>query len=687
MISFDYTLQIDMGTKKTLHVPNEEIPTKLKNIFKIRGPNSSGKSTLMNIIAMAAHGNSNTNLPESIKTRIRDLNSAEYKELEFTIEMEDPVTKTRLKATKKKGIEIDVRESIDGKDFKIVTADAFVQKYNLIYDLPENPIGRLKELTNEIKSLQNEHSSNIEGFQSYIENVSRKAKGARDEAEIERAREKWKNLEAKLDELDREGLEKRGKIIEQLYYAMKVGESQTAFQQKEKSYKAFEDFKQSRKRCNSDADSKYDSEVRGINTKLVSLGITRNRICKNLESMLLEEIAKELRSYTFEKCINAGGVPNKFIADLSTVENEIEGLKTSSSDNMEVKLIEDLIMILDGYSNKNLSVLNYGAVDELKKRLESEHGRLTDKKIDAGLISEIKKDLRGIRGEVLDINTRISNLVKPKVLDVDQRGVREYERVETEFNDAKGKRTQILSEAKPHNVTLDNYTIIKQNSLKELGNEFSNKNINYVEIEMRRVKSASAHLKEEYAQLEKEVKEARREHEMLDSREDHKYRSRVGDLNKIQNELLGLRLSFNDAEKKIKAIVNKNYGAYGKDDPFFARVWNYLGKRIGFIQHLRDSYEVESINVIEDVVVTVDGTIIRMNDMGTGQTQLSYLMGLLSADDDRMIIALFDEVSTMDSRTMSKIIERFEELQKEGKLMIGMTVMPADEMEVEQFGL
>ena len=73
--------------------------------------------------------------------------------------------------------------------------------------------------------------------------------------------------------------------------------------------------------------------------------------------------------------------------------------------------------------------------------------------------------------------------------------------------------------------------------------------------------------------------------------------------------------------------------------------------------------------------------------MGTGQSQLSYLKGLLSADDDRMIIALFDEVSTMTDSTLGVLLNEFEILQKKGKLMVGMTVSPADKIKVDQYGI
>ena len=61
-------------------------------------------------------------------------------------------------------------------------------------------------------------------------------------------------------------------------------------------------------------------------------------------------------------------------------------------------------------------------------------------------------------------------------------------------------------------------------------------------------------------------------------------------------------------------------------------------------------------------------------------------MSKLQTDDDRPIIALFDEVSTMTNKTQEDIFEKFVELQKQGKLMVGMMNMPSDEKKVTSFG-
>ena len=69
--------------------------------------------------------------------------------------------------------------------------------------------------------------------------------------------------------------------------------------------------------------------------------------------------------------------------------------------------------------------------------------------------------------------------------------------------------------------------------------------------------------------------------------------------------------------------------------------------------------------------------------MGTGESQLAYITGLLNSDDDRITIALFDEIDHMDPIIISKIQHQLKSLFDEGKLLIGIMAAPAAGTEVE----
>lgn len=194
-------------------------------------------------------------------------------------------------------------------------------------------------------------------------------------------------------------------------------------------------------------------------------------------------------------------------------------------------------------------------------------------------------------------------------------------------------------------------------------------------------------LKEERDEISKRMNLRKHEIEVAESKTTSPFIDYDSEIKILKNEIFNLMSSFHTANRKLEAIVNKKYGSYQKDDSFFRSVWVYLGNRLKNIKHLDKEYVASEVNLIDGYILTEDGTKIYLSDMGTGQSQLSYLKSLLSADDDRMIIALFDEVATMTDSTLEDLFQKFEELQKDGKLMVGMTVSPADNIEVKSYGI
>ncbi len=70
--------------------------------------------------------------------------------------------------------------------------------------------------------------------------------------------------------------------------------------------------------------------------------------------------------------------------------------------------------------------------------------------------------------------------------------------------------------------------------------------------------------------------------------------------------------------------------------------------------------------------------------MGTGQGQSAYLLGLLNTNDNRKIIALFDEVAMMDFFSLEPIYKKFKDLYDADRLLVGIVVKMADEIKITE---
>ena len=136
-------------------------------------------------------------------------------------------------------------------------------------------------------------------------------------------------------------------------------------------------------------------------------------------------------------------------------------------------------------------------------------------------------------------------------------------------------------------------------------------------------------------------------------------------------------------EKNIRDDYDHNPKLY---DP----IWEYIGHRLGTVRDKGREYNVKSVNLLiesKGLITTEDGVEIHIGAMGTGEGQLSYIRGLLSNEDGRMMIVLLDEIGNMSNANVELVIERMKEIQSDGRLMAGVMVRPGDVLEVTTYGL
>ena len=87
MIKYDYTLKRDEEDEKNTYTP--QFSKELGNLVEIQAPNSSGKSTILNAIALAFYGYDNENIDQELRSEIRNLVEMPHQNIEFEIELED----------------------------------------------------------------------------------------------------------------------------------------------------------------------------------------------------------------------------------------------------------------------------------------------------------------------------------------------------------------------------------------------------------------------------------------------------------------------------------------------------------------------------------------------------------------------------------------------------------------------
>jgi len=166
-IEYDYEIDRDEGDGMVKYRP-DKIPKKLPELAYIKGIQSGGKSTLLNLVALGFYGEKNDRLALSLKEKLQRLKNSNYQKIRFDIKIYDKNNNVILQSKKNDfNSEIEVYENHGGA-MRRVDADHFFVDYNLIYDIPENPMSRLKDLTNEIRDLQGRCITSIGGLENQI---------------------------------------------------------------------------------------------------------------------------------------------------------------------------------------------------------------------------------------------------------------------------------------------------------------------------------------------------------------------------------------------------------------------------------------------------------------------------------------------------------------------------------------
>ena len=99
MIEYDYIIERDEGNEIKKFRP-DKIPKKLENLSYIEGPNSSGKSTLLNIIALGFYGLNNNRLNPALQDKLKNLVNSKHQKLTFSIKIKKKDTSLEITSEK-----------------------------------------------------------------------------------------------------------------------------------------------------------------------------------------------------------------------------------------------------------------------------------------------------------------------------------------------------------------------------------------------------------------------------------------------------------------------------------------------------------------------------------------------------------------------------------------------------------
>ena len=680
MIHVDYEVRTKQGNRESLHVPDKKIGDIDGNIMIIEGPNSSGKSTLMNLIAIGAYGEDDESLSQSMRSNLHELTGSSYRDISFDIIIKDPKTGHELQFIRKSGS----NENLVLEDGEPLDKQQFRQRYNLIYDIPEDPTARLKDISKMIRDDHRMLQQRVSEFNSYVGGIWAPISGKHTEEEIKQIKIDIIGAEKELEELknksiDGEKVSKINQIIALRTYLgleKKSNELQTNIdfekkkpsadvtetQYRQKYVKFVESLESIQPRGRSNAEITGDSQIMQAYDKVERMWASVNVEDLSQTSVTLSNYLSAVMNVldiipdTTEEAVNLD-IVNKAIEAISRIdENERIG---------NIGSISDILQALNEYRN--------GLVDQ---RILNAYGKLKSE------MSKIKNNIPNLimRADNLSKVTRSGSTSKYRNEDQIQIWTSDLEKVTTNMK-------KVISELRVNGV------VPSQAEFKRLCEEFSvSTSVTQEEID----KLASTYADEatktqrDIDRLSKYIASQKSIVEQYENGEKPAYQDDRDKVKLVLNAIRSIRGRINTANERLDNIEKNIRDDYDHNPKLYDPIWEYIGHRLGTVRDKGREYNVKSVNLLiesKGLITTEDGVEIHIGAMGTGEGQLSYIRGLLSNEDGRMMIVLLDEIGNMSNANVELVIERMKEIQSDGRLMAGVMVRPGDVLEVTTYGL
>lgn len=703
MIKFNYKIERDEHDETKIYTPS--IPHELKNVVLIEGPNSSGKSTLLNILGLSFYGYKDENISPSLKEKMHDLLDSSHQKIHFSVEIKNYINNINLFIEKKNtSDDITIYDRFQGSN-NPMSEERFRKNYRLIYDIPEDPLRRLPKLLEDLKIEQIRMSNRIQQLQNHLRSILNEIQNARNPQQIIQLKNYIKDLENEKNS-------------------------------KEKSVKSFEvDLLMIEKYSYSRLYLEYTNELIKINNEIKKIGQIK-RIEKKKERNESEEL-QNLKEKAGELVKSIKNNMAELLKYINILFKEDEFIYQWERIDLEKELI---------YQNER-GFLIRGIVHFKSQLLKKDLNHRNDpKSLTANLISKLIDVLRQYQNSPVKIPGIESSI--PDFLKLLENKKFEFQRLQKEFDninqaliiidalekdiqiftDQYSKRLKELLSSKKEEVPEDNLIINQIEKLDDLGKdkEEINAKINFYEklcikkevpldkisdfqTQIANINKISLYSKYNEEQLKNEIEQIRKDipsakdgielvsseiqrcKERIKTFEEKKPSEYLDYKDKIESyysqcQLL-IQLFYNQYPQYLKELLDKKTGLIQTEDQklYYEKVSYFLAEKIGKFHHSEKSFHADKIDYKNDEIITKEGKIIKFSDLGTGQAQSAYIMGLINIQDKRKLIVLLDEVATMDSSSIAPIIDKLKKLYKEGRLLLGIIVQKADKPHIRSY--
>lgn len=704
MITYDYSLKRKVGDQVQEFLPNEALKI-IPDIAYIKGPNSSGKSTLLNILALSFYGLelSSIEIPNQLKNRIEGLLETDHQQLTFSVRVENEITKDHLVIEKSNPYtrEVFLYKIVSGEK-KPLSPDSFKREFRLLYDIPIDPLERLPGLLNEVRSTQFKVGNRIYDFRSYLQQLIDEIKESKNPGQISKLAEDIADIKDDILTIDNSITTKESEIKEITTYLLmrkwiNLDEAINKMEEQlgqlnsqikvigEGSRREAKDYtrKQSKLRSNLQEIKNLISDIRRFLVDVVAdSDQQRFSLWKNAnpeEEIYHPGLIDELRieSQYFESALrkrfqNKRQKLGDVIEKVKLYKVLLQALDEYKFNDTLIpglnKPVKNFITLLQEESEKYSVELN--DLSNYEKYADSLHTLLS--LVDESII--LAKDFQNSREGVREGSISINELLSEK------------DNLESSLNQTKEELNDIQLKLHPLNLKEVKEYIVPLRTSPIIQIHHANSDAQITES----IEWLNKNVKEDKAKRDDKrrvLNHAETEMERLQKKEPHPLFSSLSVLENYLQKIRFLEKEFKvNFEEYIKRAIDAKKSTLRidiKEQHYQEELGKLLGLKIGTIRHITDYYEIDRIDVFEKNIYTTSGVEIKYTDLGTGQGQAAYLEALLGMQSDKKVIALFDEVAMMDENSLQPIKEKLRAMYENGKLLAAIIVQKDEALSIE----
>ena len=698
MIEIDYNLERDLGSRREIYNADLFKNKPFHELSEISADNDNGKSTFLQIIAMS-FGASNENVSDELLGKINRLNKS-YQKLTYSLKIDNPnfdyiCEIEKPKKDKKEILFSKIYRKGNNKTEKL-SKTSVRNKYKLIYDIPNDPLSRLRNLVDDLGDFQKEIIPKLQTFMTELNWNIEEIKNQPTKSEVDEIKT---NIDTINDEIDTINDEIENN--EKLHKALKILLLIRSYKGKNSDFNKTDKKLSEVRKINKDQGPKpKEINTRDRTTIYLNLESQMDNIerdSKELFNLLDENYSDEMNFDTVKKKydnidfsdLNNKGPEsstisyflNKATNFLSNLNNKI----SSEQDRTNLAFYRDIIDVFERFKNNNPKIpgVKFTAnemITKIRKEID-QLGGLSDYQEEANDAAEdLIKTIKNNKDGYFDYYLKNKEKLKPK------KQTKSYIDYSIKINDLKSERDQ---HKKDKGITLKQLVKLGitdneiDTELHKIANEhkdlagltnqnvISNKKIdsrNNVKDNKRTRERRKALLRD--LKIELGVKEKQLKKENPFSKHLELLQSYLEPATELSHRL-------NEMEKLIQKMkTNDDLPNDNFTKKYIDMVNEFLAEKMQFVMHEGKKHSLKTVNYQEDYFITTDDIKLHFDDFGTGHSQVNYLKSLLERNYNNPMIVLLDETGNMSEKTIKVLYTVLKKLYNDGKILAGFLVKP-----------